>query len=78
MGPTGNSDPRLDSYRFGSVAYLRGHVSLWQLQQALAEQVEDNVSGRPHRLLGTILKQKKWITEEEEEEILARLGSVER
>jgi hypothetical protein len=52
------------------MAIFRGYVTLRQVQQALAEQVEDNVQGRPHRLLGKILREKGWITKEQEESIL--------
>jgi len=65
--------PELEYYRFGSIALLRGDVTLLQFQQALAEQVEDNVSARPHRLLGTMLREKGWITEEQEKSILGEM-----
>jgi hypothetical protein len=67
------SDPRVYSRRFGTVAFLLGYVTLKQLQQILAEQVEDNISGREHRLLGTILREKNWITEEQEKAILKKM-----
>lgn len=72
----GKSDAGYDCYRFGSVAYLLGHVTLEQVQQALAEQVEDDVSGRKHRLLGVILRGKGWITEDQENAILAEMKEI--
>ena len=75
---TGASDSKLDSNRFGSVAFLLGYVTLEQLQQALAVQVEDNVFGRKHRLLGAILREKNWITEEQEKAILAEKDTIGR
>jgi len=66
-----------EPYRFGSMAIFRGYVSLMQIQQALSEQVEDNISGRPHRLIGKILLDKGWITEEQEEEILKEMFGKE-
>jgi hypothetical protein len=75
---TGASDPRIDSHRFGSVAYLLGYVTLRQIQQALAEQVEDNVSGRGHRLLGTIFRENRWINEGQENTILAEMDATGR
>ncbi|HBX44027.1 MAG TPA: hypothetical protein DEH27_09760 [Deltaproteobacteria bacterium] len=66
-------DEEREGYRFGSIAYSRGHVTLEQIQQALAEQVEDNVTGRQHRYLSTILKEKHWITAEQEESILVEM-----
>lgn len=66
-------------YRFGSMAIFRGVATLKQVQQALAEQVEDNACGRPHRLIGKILKDKGWITEEQERSILKELfGEMQR
>lgn len=72
-GAAGESNAKDDNYRFGSVAYLLGYVTLEQIQQALAEQVEDNVTSRKHRRLGVILRAKGWITEEQEEAILAEM-----
>ena len=60
----------LRSFRFGSMAVFRGYVTLEQIQQALSIQIEDNVNGRPHRLLGTILREKGWMTTEQEQSIL--------
>lgn len=72
-GPTRKPDLQIDSYRFGSVAYLLGYATLGQIQKALAEQVEDDVFGRKHRLLGSILREKGVITDEQEMEILANM-----
>ena len=60
-------------YCFGNIAYSRGHVTLEQIQQGLAEQVGDNVTGRQHRDLSTIRRGKIWITAEQEESILAEM-----
>jgi hypothetical protein len=49
-------------------------VTREQIQQVLAEQVEDNLSGRPHRLLGMIFREKGWLTEEQEKSILDEMG----
>ena len=75
---TGASDSKLDSDRFGSVAFILGYVTLQQLQQALGEQIEDNVLGRPHRLFGAILREKNWITEEQQKAILAEMDTIGR
>lgn len=75
-GPAGKSNARYDCSRFGSVAYLLGYVTLEQIQQALSEQVADNVVGRTHRLLGVILREKGWITEEQEQAILAEMKTL--
>jgi len=67
-------NPVIEYFRFGSIAYHQGYVTKEQIQEALAEQVEDNLSGRPHRLLGTILREKGWLTEEQEKSIMDKMG----
>jgi len=66
--------PGAGTYRFGSIAVLRNYVTLGQVQRALAEQMEDDVMRRPHRLLGNILLEKNWITEEQMNSILDEMG----
>jgi hypothetical protein len=65
--------PNLKSFRFGSMAVFRGYVTLEQIQQALSDQIEDNVNGRPHRLLGTILRERGWMSAEQEQSILEEM-----
>ncbi|HSL98604.1 MAG TPA: hypothetical protein VK944_00560 [Candidatus Limnocylindria bacterium] len=67
-------NPVFEYVRFGSIAYHRKYVTREQIQQALAEQVDDNVSGRPHRLLGTIFREKGWLTNEQEKLILDEMS----
>jgi hypothetical protein len=67
-------NPVFEYLRFGGIAYQRGYVVKEQIQAALAEQVEDNLSGRPHRLLGTILREKGWLTEEQEKSVKDEMG----
>jgi hypothetical protein len=69
-----NMNPVVEYFRFGSIAYQRRYLTKEQIQEALSEQVEDNLSGRPHRLLGTIFREKGWLTEEQEKSILADMG----
>ena len=68
------SNPNLGIYRFGSIAVYRRYVTLEQVQLALAKQMEDNIHGRGHRLLGDILLENNWITEEQVESILSEMG----
>jgi hypothetical protein len=65
------------SYRFGVTAFAKGYVNIEQVQRGLAEQVDDNLMGRPHRLLGYILRDKGWITEGQMKAVLVEMG-VER
>jgi len=67
--------PGISTYRFGSIAVFRKYVTLEQVQRALAEQVEDDVMRKPHRLLGDILLENNLITEEQLKSILDEMGA---
>jgi len=41
--------------RFGTIAVKKGFVSKDRLKEAFMEQLDDNLNGREHRLIGTIL-----------------------
>lgn len=56
--------------RFGQVAVERGFITPGQLKKALAEQVDDDLAGKHHRLLGEILFEKKLMTENQVEAVL--------
>lgn len=51
--------------RFGIIAVDKGFVTADQLKEALAEQADDNLSNRPHRLIGRIFFDKGWMTDEQ-------------
>jgi len=59
--------------RFGMIAVNRGYVTPIQLKEALAEQVEDDLSDRSHRLLGTIFFEKNLMTPNEIEQVVEEL-----
>lgn len=56
--------------RFGQVAVERGFITLGQLKEALAEQVDDDLANKRHRLLGDILLQKNYMTASQVEAVL--------
>ncbi len=62
--------------RFGTIAVRLQFVTAAQVKEALTEQVDDNLSGREHRLLGTILFDHGWITEHQIEAVLQELKKV--
>lgn len=66
--------PDMEIYRFGSIAVSRKYVTLEQVQRALAEQIEDNVMRKPHRLIGDILRENNWITGEQVKSVLNEMG----
>ncbi len=59
--------------RFGVISVSKGFVTADQLKTALIEQADDNVSGRPHRLIGRIFFEKGWITDEQIDLVLNEL-----
>ena len=68
-----------EQIRFGSRAIFRGYATLNQIQQTLAEQVRDDVNGKPHRPIGMILRERGWITAEQEHSILEEMiGETQR
>lgn len=56
--------------RFGQIAVERGFLTPGQLKEALAEQVDDDLARRHHRLLGEILFEKNWMTANQIESVL--------
>lgn len=70
--------------RFGTIAVELKFISIEQLKQALDEQVEDDISGRPHRVLGAICFAHGWLEPEQIDLVLNHMfkartqGSRER
>lgn len=56
--------------RFGKIAVDCGYLDAAQLQQALREQVDDNLAERPHRVLGAICFDHGWMTPGQIEDVL--------
>ncbi len=56
--------------RFGQIAVERGIITPRQLKEALAEQVDIDLAGKPHRVLGDILFDKGWMTARQVESVL--------
>lgn len=59
--------------RFGQIAVDKGFISPDQLKAALSEQVDDDLSLRPHRVIGSIFFDKGWMTYQEIELVLKEL-----
>lgn len=59
--------------RFGEIAVELGFITPEQLKQALAEQIDDDISHNPHRIIGSIFFEKGWMTYQEIEAVLVRL-----
>jgi hypothetical protein len=48
--------------RFGTIAVKKGFVSKDQIKDAFMEQLDVDLNGREHRLIGTILFEKDLMT----------------
>jgi hypothetical protein len=59
--------------RFGVIAVEKGFVTKEQLYEALEKQVEEDLSGDSHTLIGVILIKLGHLTREQAEEILAAM-----
>ncbi len=59
--------------RFGVISVNKGFVTADQLKAALIEQADDNVEGRPHRLIGRIFFEKGWMTDNQIDTVLNEL-----
>ncbi len=64
--------------RFGQLAVEMEYVTPEQLKQALADQVDDNLTGRQHRILGTIFFEKGWMTPGQVESVVKRMFKLLR
>jgi len=53
------------SPQFGQIAVDMEFITAMQLREALVEQVENDLSGEPHRFIGRILSEHGWITGEQ-------------
>jgi hypothetical protein len=57
--------------RFGVIAVEKRFITKEQLFEALKIQVEEDLSGKPHTLIGIILIRLGYLTVEQADEILA-------
>ncbi len=60
-------------YRFGKITVDMGFITVKQLKEAVAEQVEDDLADKPHRFVGNILLDNGWITKEQLDIVLKEL-----
>lgn len=62
------------------LAVNRGYVTPKQLKEAIAEQLDDNLAGKPHQVLGKIFFDKNLMTLNQIDQILDELimGKVKK
>ena len=73
MSQNNSDSPRLHCPRFGQLAVNLGYLSAEQLKQGLSQQVDDNLAGRPHRVLGDIFIERGWLTAGQVDEVLKEM-----
>jgi hypothetical protein len=61
--------------RFGTIAVKNNFISKDQLKEAIIEQLEDDLGGKEHRLIGAILFEKGFMTWEQVDRVLKELFS---
>ncbi len=59
--------------RFGKIALDKGYITEDQLYEAIRLQVEDDIKGRPHRVLGYILFKMGVMSAKEIDDVLNEL-----
>lgn len=59
--------------RFGTVAVELGYISVEILFQAMKIQVDDDIRGKPHRQIGTILYDMKVMNGEQIDTVMKEL-----
>lgn len=64
--------------RFGQIAVKKGYVTSEQVEQALLKQLDDDFNNRPHRVIGRILFDNRWMTPCQIEEVLIELFDGEK
>ena len=56
--------------RFGSIAVQKGFITSEQLIEVLSIQVTENIENNTHRIIGTILREKAYLSIKQLTEIL--------
>jgi len=71
-----NIDKELsDKYcpRFAQIAVEKGYVSPDNAKAALSRQLDDDLAGKPHKLIGSIFLENGWMTPQQIEMVLNNL-----
>jgi hypothetical protein len=73
MGPPAEKEDSNICKRFGIIAVKRGFITEEQLKAAMMEQLEDDLQGQDHRVIGAILFKKNWMTWEQVDLVLKEI-----
>jgi hypothetical protein len=64
--------------RFGKAAVYMDFITVEQLKDALAKQVDEDLTDKPHRLIGRILFEHGWITSDQINFVVLLLSSKQK
>ena len=56
--------------RFAQIAVEKGYVSPDNAKAALSKQLDDDLAGKPHKLIGSIFLENGWLTPQQIETVL--------
>lgn len=73
----GRATPQKFCPRFGMLAVEMGFVTVELVREGMAEQLDDDIASKPHRLLGTIFVDRGWMTFREVEIVLEKLFKLQ-
>ena len=59
--------------RFAQLAVEKGYVSPDNAKVALSRQLDDDLAGKPHKLIGSIFLENGWLTPQQIETVLKDL-----
>ena len=64
------------AYHFGKIAILKGFITEQQLVEALDDQIDYNLMNDNHKLIGEILLEKGWMTQDQIGIVLDNLSNI--
>jgi len=64
------------AFRFGKIAILKGFITEQQLVEALDDQIDYNLMNDNHKLIGEILLEKGWMTQDQIGIVLDNLSNI--
>ena len=62
------------AFRFGQIAIRKGFITDQQMEDALDDQIAHGLNDMQHKLIGDILLEKKWMTQDQIEIVLEELA----
>ncbi len=64
------------AFRFGQIAVLKGFITEQQLEDALDKQISHNLINDNHKLIGEILFEQGWMTQDQIAIVLENMSKI--